>query len=116
MSTNVHIYGKRDILVIKTQKPDTQTIKFEGVYQTSTAETWKIMKSPDRIQAYKDSIMSNGWAVDEEVPVYAEDDWYEENEPIGVKIVNDGKEHIKRFEEWLEMCSEEGYNVYFEAW
>ena len=116
MSTNIHIYGERDILVIKTQKTEVQTIKFEGVYQTSTKESYMIMESPDRVHAYKDIIMSKGWAVDEEVPVYADDDIFGEHDPIDTKIVNSGKEHIQQFDEWLKMCSEEGYDVYFEAW
>ena len=117
MSTNIHIYGERDILVIKTQKTEVQTIKFEGVYQTSTKESYMIMESPDRVHAYKDIIMSKGWAVDVEIPIYAYDSIFDEDdpEPIRTQTVNYGKEHIQRFDEWLKMCSEEGYDVYFEA-
>lgn len=116
MSTNIHIYGKRDILVVRTQKLEVQTIKFKFAWQSSTADTRKIMQCEDKIQAYKDWIMSSQFAIDREEHVYADDDIFHENSPIGTKIVNDGKEHIALFDEWLDMCNENGYGVYFEAW
>ena len=116
MSTNIHIYAERDIFVLKTKRNDVQTIKFEQVWQTSTIDTRMIMESSDKIQAYKDWVMTRKCSVDREEPVYADDDYFQEREPIGVEIVNEGKDHIHDFEEWLEMCSEYGYDVYFEAW
>lgn len=116
MSTNIHIYAERDIFVLKTKRNDVQTIKFDSVWQTPTIDTRKIMDSPDRIQAYKDWVMSRSCSVDHEEPVYADDDYFQEKEPVGVEIINEGKDHIHDFEEWLQMCSEDGYNVYFDAW
>lgn len=116
MSTNIHIYAKRDIFVLSTNRNDVQTIEFAWKWQTPTIDTQKIMESPDSIQAYKDWVMTRKCSVAREEPEYADDDYFQEKEPIGVKIVNEGKEHIRCFEEWLQMCSENGYNVYFEAW
>lgn len=115
MSTNIHIYAERDIFVPKINRTAVQTIKFEQVWQTSTLDTRMIMESSDKIQAYKDWVMSRSCSVDREEPVYAKDDYFQEREPVGVKIVNEGKVHIDVFELWLMMCSEEGYDVYFEA-
>lgn len=116
MSTNIHIYAERDIFVLKTKRNDVQTIEFERTWQTPTIDTQKIMESSDKIQAYKDWVMTRKCSVGREQPVYADDDYFQEREPIGVEIVNEGKDHIHDFEEWLEMCSEYGYDVYFEAW
>lgn len=116
MSTNIHIYGKRDILVVKTQKLEVQTIKFKWVYQTSSDETEKIMQADDRVQAYKDCIMSQSWAIDREELIYDEDDIFHEDDPIGTRVVNDGKDHIAILNGWLDVCKEDGYTVVFEAW
>ena len=116
MSTNIHIYAERDIFVPKINRNEVQRIAFDRVWQTSTLDTRMIMESCDKIQAYKDWVMTTSWSVDSEEPVYADDDYFQDMEPIGVKIVNAGKDHIYAFEKWLEMCSEDGYDVYFEAW
>lgn len=112
MSTNIHIYGRRSIIVVKTQRIDEQEIKFSA-WHTSTAETHNIMSHDDKVQTYKDYIMSR--AYDQYVDVYAEDDIFGEN-PIDTAILNDGKDHIKQLEEWLDMCEKEGYDVFVEAW
>lgn len=116
MSTNITIFATRDILVIKTNKLEVQAIRFECICQTSTAETKQIMQAPDKIQAYKNWIMSREWALDREELVYAEDDIFHEETPIGKKIVNDGIDHIKRLDDWLDMCAEQGYDVFVDAW
>lgn len=112
MSTNIHIYGRRDILVVKTQRFEEQEIKFPA-WQTSTFETHNIMSQDDKIQAYTDYILSR--AYDRCVDVYDEDDIFCEN-PVDTRIVNDGKDHIKMFDDWLDFCETEGYTVVFEAW
>lgn len=113
MSTNIHIIGKRDVMVIKTGKVSEQTIKF-GAYQTPTKVTFEIMKADDKVKAYKDWVLSV--SVDEEQPVYADDDIFQEGEPVGTETYNYGREHLVEFDKWVKNVTDEGYEVEFEAW
>ena len=118
MSTSIHWTAVREIRVVKTGKTSTQEIHFNGL-QTPTRVTWEIMESEiiesaDPTQTYKDWVLRE-CSVDEEFPVYAEDDVLCEN-PIGVEIYNAGKEHIEKFDAWLKMCEEEGFEVRPVAW
>lgn len=114
MSTNIHFSASREIKVIKTGKIETQTIYFDE-WQTPTRVTREIMESANPMQAYKDWILRE-CSRDEEILIYADDDIWNEHEPIGKEIYNDGKDHVARFEEWLAMCETEGYTVVAEAW
>lgn len=114
MSTNIHFVATREVKVVKTNRVTTQEIKFNEL-QTPTRVTWEIKDSADPIQAYRDWVLRE-CSRDEEFPIYAENDVFGEDEPIGVEIYNAGKEHIEKFDEWLKMCAEEGYEVRAEAW
>lgn len=114
MSTNIHIRATRDVVVVKTGRVDTQEISFP-VWQTPTAVTMMIKASADPLEAYKNWILKER-SQDEEIPVYAEDDHFGEGDPIDTLTYNAGKEHVEQFEQWLEMCREEGYTVVVEAW
>lgn len=113
MSTSIHFIGTREVQVIKTGKINTQEISFKE-WQTPSDVTRKIMASADPIQAYKDWILSV--SNDRIVVVFAEADVFQDREPIGKKVFNAGKEYIEKFNEWLKMCAEEGYEVRAEAW
>lgn len=113
MSTNIHIVGIREVMVVKTGKVSTQSIKF-GEWQTPTAVTYQIMAAADKVQAYKDWVLSVSEA--EEQPVYAEDDIFGEDEPIGTELYHSGLEHNAEFDEWVKNATEEGYDIEFEAW
>lgn len=114
MSTNIHFSATREIIVVKTGKRDTQQISFNE-WQTPSEVTRQIMASPDREQAYKDWILRE-CSEDQEMYVFAEDDIFCERDPVGKEFFNPGKEHIAAFDEWLQMCEEEGYTVTAEAW
>ena len=114
MSTNIHFIAHREIKVIKTGRVSVQEIQFDEL-QTPTCVTHEIMASADRAQAYKDWVLRE-CSIDEEFDVFAEDDIFEEREPVGKTIYNAGKEHIEAFEKWLTLCAEEGYEVRAEAW
>lgn len=114
MSTNIHIRATREVVVVKTGRTDAQEISFP-VWQTPTAVTMMIKASADPLEAYKNWILKE-CSQDEEFPVYADDDIFGEGEPVGKEIYNAGKEHVEQFEQWLEMCREEGYTVVVEAW
>ena len=114
MSTNIHFIATREVQVIKTGKINTQEIKFNE-WQTPSDVTRKIMASADPVQAYKDWILTE-CSIDVETDVFAEDDIFQERDPIGKEVFNAGKEHVAEFEQWLNMCSEEGFEVRAEAW
>lgn len=114
MSTNIHFIATREVKVVKTNRVTTQEIKFNEL-QTPTRVTYEIKDSADPVQAYKDWVLRE-CSRDEEFDVFADDDIYQEREPIGKEVYNAGKEHIEKFDEWLKMCAEEGYEVRAEAW
>ena len=114
MSTNIHWTAIREIKVIKTNRKSTQEIHFNEL-QTPTRVTWEIMASKDPAQTYKDWVLRE-CSVDEEFPIFAEDDVFGEKDPVGVEIYNAGKEHIEKFDAWLKMCEEEGFEVRPVAW
>ena len=114
MSMNIHFVATRKILVIKTGKTDTQEIKFSE-WQTPSAVTRAIMASDDQINAYKAWVLSN-FTEDQEEDVFADDDIFNDGEPVGKTIFNPGKDHIAAFDQWLLMCQLEGFEVTAEAW
>lgn len=109
MSTNIYFEGTRQIKVIKTGKVENQTIYFKYGIQTPTDVTKKIMGSAEPFQAYRDYVLEI--CEDYESPIYAEDDEFGLEDPIGVEIRNDGPEHVKRFNDWLKSVKEAGYDV-----
>ena len=113
MSTNIYFNATREVVVVKTGRTDSQCVSF-GTWQTPCIVTAQIMSSKDPVQAYKDWILAERFDELEEV-VYADDDLFQEREPIGKTFVNPGKEHLAMFVEWLHMCEEEGYTVEAEA-
>ena len=114
MSTNIHFLAEREIIVVKTGQKDIQRIYFNSVWQTPSRVTRELMDG-DPIQGYKDWILRE-CSHDEILAVYADDDYFEERAPVGQRIYNSGKEHVDAFEEWLDMCEQEGYTVTAEAW
>lgn len=113
MSTNIHIIAKRKILVLSTNKTDVQQIKFP-VWQTPTTVTQQIMQKQDKICEYKRWVLSV--SEDKVENIYAKEDSFCENKPIGTRVYNAGKEHIAEFEHWLSDCEKNGYDIQFEAW
>ena len=117
MSTNIHFVAQRKITFKKkdgNRGSEIQQAYFDQ-WQTPTTVTHEMMKSADTIHAYKDWILTK-YNEDEELPVYAEDDYLQENEPVGVKIYNEGKEHVARFEQWINHMEDQGYIITVEAW
>ena len=104
MSMNILFEAVREVVVKKTGKIDIQTIEYE-VWQTPTNDTYKIHDSANPVKAYCDWVLQYD-AKDEIVDVF--DD--EEN-LIGSKTVNFGKEHIDEFLEWVKSAESEGYEV-----
>lgn len=112
MSTNILIKGVRHLQVIKTGDVVSQTELFP-VLQTPSDVTYKIVESGDKVQAYRDWVLSISEDVEE--PMYATDDIYQVGEPIGTKTYNSGKSHIERLNAWIEMMTLEGYDIEFDT-
>ena len=114
MSTNIHFEATRRIKIIKTGQIEDQTMFFKYNFQTPTDVTKKIMRAADPFQAYRDYVLEI--CADYEKPIYAEDDEFCLEDPIGVEIRNDGPEHVKRFDDWLKSVEEAGYSIETVAW
>ena len=107
---NFHISGKRDITVNKTGAVEVQLIHCE-LNQTPTTVTREILASADPVAAYKAWVMRN--AVDKKEPVYAENDFFCEDEPIGYKTTNYAKESCIELDEWIAAITAIGYELEF---
>lgn len=98
MSMNILITANREIKVIKTGKTTWQSIKFNA-WQTPTSVTYDILNSSNPIEAYKNFILAESDKMDIDESIFDKDDHLY---------------HIELFEEWLNMCEEEGFTVEFE--
>ena len=110
MSMNILIEATREVQVVKTGKISEQCITFDA-WQTPTTITQDIICSQHPASVYKAWVLSI--SEDQTVELFDEDDIWEEGDPIGVKVVNFGKEHVAEFEDWLKMCESEGFEVSF---
>lgn len=110
MSMNILITANREIRVVKTGKTTLQSIKFNA-WQTPTAVTYNILNSSNKIEAYKNFIRAESFNMDIDESLFDENDILEDREP---RIYNPALDHIEMFDEWLNMCAEEGYTVEFE--
>jgi hypothetical protein len=116
MSMNILITATRKITFKKKNGKrggDVQTKTFDA-WQTPTAVSYGILGSKDPAQAYIDWILNN-CSRDREVPVLAEDDIFGGFMPVGVEIINEGKEHVEHFRDWLEDMEEDGFTVKFDV-
>lgn len=110
MSMNIFIEATRQVQVIKTGQITEQSIKWPA-WQTPTSVTHDILNSADPADSYKAWVLTA--CEDYTVAVFAEDDIWEDGEPIGTKVVSPSKEHVAEFDDWLKMCEAEGYEVKF---
>ena len=111
MSMNINIEGKRKVKVLKTGRIEEQQI-FARVWQTPTEVTYKILQAENKFDAYADWVMSIRRDYEEDVYATYEDKMMERN-PIGTRIVNEGKEHIREIEEWMKKAEADGYEIEF---
>ena len=113
MSTNFHIEATRQVQVLKTGKIETQRQYLE-VWQTPTKETDVIMSSENPLQAYFDWVLSI--SEDKVVPIYADNDIFQTNGPIGSEVKNFGKEHVEEIKMIVKKLESEGYEINYKAW
>ena len=106
MSMNINIkMVSKGMFIPQNEKLDTiaieRTDNFECV-QTSTNVTREILNSDNPLKAYKAHIVEN-FDNDEIMPIYAEDDPWQEGNPIGSEIENYGKNHLEELNEFLAL-------------
>jgi hypothetical protein len=82
-----------------------------NLWQTPTEVTRRLLQEKDTLAAYCDWVRSN--SKDREFEIYAEDDIFQERDPIGVEVCNDGKDHIESLLEWVKESIEDGYRITF---
>lgn len=113
MSNNFHIEATRQVQVLKTGKIETQRQYLE-VWQTPTKETDVIMSADNPLQAYFDWVLSI--SEDEIVLIYADDDIFQKNGPIGREVQNMGEDHVEEMKMIVKELESEGYELTYEAW
>jgi len=91
MSMNLYIYGKREIMVVKTGKYEFQTKKVEDILPTSTTGTNKILKSSNPMQSYYDFIKEFAYGDDYNI-----------------------KKHISNVKNNIKEMENNGYKIYFD--
>lgn len=110
MSMNLHVNAVLECVVVNTGKPKS-VIESYKLWQTPTKITTAILQEEDKLKAYCDWVLSV--SKDEEIPVYADNNFFREGPPIGVETVNYGKEHIAEFAEWIQEKLDEGCTLEF---
>ena len=116
MSMNLHVTAVRQAWAFNRAG---HKVKFEdnqhfSLWQTPTADTYRMLHSGDPAEAYKKWVLDQ--SEDEKVDIYADDDWDGEGPPIRTEIVNYGKEHVENLDAWIATMKEQGYTVEFAAW
>ena len=66
-----------------------------------------ILASPDVAEAYFEWILAHTHIYN--VEIFADDDLFEEGDPIGVKVVNDGEDHVAEIKAAMAQCIEDGF-------
>ncbi len=111
MSLNFNIRAERKISFKKKNGKrgnDIQTVNFNCV-QTPSKITESIISHENPINAYIDYIKS--LSNPEQVPVYADDDFFMEREPVSFKHYDWTAEHIELLNKWIFEKEEEGYII-----
>jgi hypothetical protein len=115
MSMNIFIYAARWVNFKKKngkRSGGIQSSEFRAL-QTPTQVTYEILESNDPAQTYIDWVLAE-CSQDEIEPVFAEDDIWQEGEPVGTRVWNHGKEHVEEFRAWIKDVEENGFTVKFE--
>lgn len=110
MSMNISIFAEADAVIIKTGKKVKVREEFPA-YQTPTDVTRSIMKSDDKLEAYKSWVREGDYVVEEKV--YAKYDMFCDK-PIGIERTDYGALHISKLKEFVKEYEEKGYEIRFE--
>ena len=99
MSMNVYIYAEYEVLNLKNKQKRTMQEPFDA-WQTSTEDTYRIVRSDDPIKAYCDWVLSI--SKEERLERYAPEDFLSEGPVVGYDTYHPGKEHVAELMEWVE--------------
>ena len=115
MSMNIYIVAEREVTAKATRSKfvqDIQRVKFDAL-QTSTIDTYNILRSENPVEAYVDYVKSCSRI--EKLPVYAPDDPFGEREPIGFEEYDWAIGHAEEFKKWVAEMKWQGYTIKFEV-
>lgn len=116
MSMNIYIYGQRNIQYQNLNGDwvkDIQTSdRFDSI-QTSSEQTYRILKSEDRAAAYEEEVRSS-CPKEEVTPIYAEEDIFCVGDAVDYQMRDPAAEHIDSFRSWCQAMKELGYEIKFE--
>lgn len=107
---NIRFKAILEILINNSNETITDELFFESKFFAEKEVIEKIITGKNQIQEYKDWVIREHDWNNEEI-IYDREDFYCEHEAIDLLVHNIGKEHIKNFDEWLDMCECYGYNV-----
>jgi hypothetical protein len=105
---NIYFLAEREIFVPGIDK-STKQKKYIHVWQTPTNVTYEIVKAKDPIKAYFEWVLKV--SEEETRPVYAEDDIFNEREPIGQETFLPGKVHIEELKICFDSLKKDGYTI-----
>jgi hypothetical protein len=111
MSIDILINASREAITVKTGRHFTDTRTFRA-WPTGQVNTMTVLFAPDPVKAYIDLCLQHN-NEDRRVPIFDEDDVFEDGPPADFKIVNLSKEHVAVFEEWVKACREEDFEIHF---
>jgi hypothetical protein len=115
MSMNIMITATREI-TFKNKAGNACTgdmFRYFNALQTPTQVTYDILASSDPVKTYTDWVLAE-CSQDQISPVFADDDTFQEREPVGTEVWNAGKEHVEEFRAWIKEVEEKGYTIKFE--
>jgi hypothetical protein len=115
MSMNIMITASRKVTFKKKNGKrggGIQSGEFRAL-QTPTQVTYDILASKDPAQTYIDWVLRD-CSRDEVVAVFAPEDIWEEDKPVGTRVWNHGKEHVEEFRAWIKDVEENGFTVKYE--
>ena len=117
MSMNVYIIAVRKAFAFnkKGEKIEFEDSRKFNAWQTPTKITKQIVFSGDietQIAEYKKYIFSLRQVKTQ--PIYAEDDFFGEREPIRYEEYCIADEHLQDFEEWISDMDNQGFTISIE--
>ena len=92
-------------------KKDIQKEIFMDMWQVPGDICYEIINGETPFKTYCKWITDN--SVIRELPIYAEDDFFNERPPIGIEKYDPAKEHIEEVTNWIEDRERVGFKIKF---
>lgn len=107
---NIRFKAVLEILLNNNNEIITDELFFDSMFLAEQEVIEKIITGKNQIQEYKDWVLREHCSLNEEI-IYDREDFYCEHEAVDLVVHDIGAEHLKSFEEWLNMCDCYGYNI-----